>query len=154
MCSDCYNKVARCFKCKHFDIEEDLVKCSVPYCGKFYHSKVHCYISHSIFLLCSKQLLNDQCMDEGEHSSKNVCNLHRCCECAESCLQFHKRKSLWKCFRCPKAFDLKHRPRDVHIIAGEYFMCIKHVNEVEVVPEMGPEIKEKIMKRRKVCVPL
>lgn len=42
VCADCWNGIQRCFKCKYFDVEEDLVKCEVPYCGKFYHSKVYC----------------------------------------------------------------------------------------------------------------
>ena len=90
-----------------------------------------------------------QCIG-GESDSNNICNLHFCNDCGEKCLQFQKRNSLCKCFRCPKAFDLKHRPRDVHILAGEYFLCIKHVNEDESVPELSKEVEEKIIKRNKV----
>ena len=51
VCSDCFNRVHRCFKCKHFDVEEDLVKCSVPYCGKFYHTKVFIYFFGYFFIM-------------------------------------------------------------------------------------------------------
>lgn len=43
VCSDCFRGVQRCFCCKEFGLEKKLVKCSVDYCGKFYHAKVAHY---------------------------------------------------------------------------------------------------------------
>lgn len=40
LCVDCSNGIHRCFVCKHFELESELVKCSLPFCGKFYHKKV------------------------------------------------------------------------------------------------------------------
>lgn len=40
VCSDCYRGVQRCFACKNFEMDGDLVKCDAPFCGKFYHRKV------------------------------------------------------------------------------------------------------------------
>ena len=50
ICSDCWNRVHRCFSCKVFEVEEKLVKCSLTSCGKFYHSKVFLEI---IFYFCN-----------------------------------------------------------------------------------------------------
>ena len=41
LCVDCTNGLHRCFSCKNFDIEIDLIKCTLPFCGKFYHKKVY-----------------------------------------------------------------------------------------------------------------
>jgi hypothetical protein len=40
VCSDCYRGVQRCFSCKEFGLERTLLKCSIDFCGKFYHSEV------------------------------------------------------------------------------------------------------------------
>lgn len=40
VCSDCVNGIQRCFECKHFGIANQLIKCRVPFCGKFYHADV------------------------------------------------------------------------------------------------------------------
>ena len=40
ICSDCVNGIQRCFQCKHFGVASQLIKCRVPFCGKFYHADV------------------------------------------------------------------------------------------------------------------
>jgi hypothetical protein len=40
LCVDCSNGIHRCFTCKHFELESELVKCSLPFCGIFFHKKV------------------------------------------------------------------------------------------------------------------
>jgi len=50
LCVDCTNGIHRCFACKHFEIESDMVKCSVPFCGKYYHKKVCQFTFLSFFL--------------------------------------------------------------------------------------------------------
>lgn len=87
-------------------------------------------------------------MDSG--GGKNICTLHRCHDCKDEVLDIKKKKDLLKCFRCPKAYDRKHRPRDVHVLGNEYFLCIQHVNEEENIPELGKDIMEKMEKRKQV----
>ena len=47
---------------------------------------------------------------------------------------------MWRCFRCPTAYDIKHRPRDVHIMTDGLFLCIRHVQEEEELPELSPDL--------------
>jgi len=53
LCVDCENGIHRCFSCKHFGLEHELVKCSLRECGKFYHQKVifvaTFYIRHKFY---------------------------------------------------------------------------------------------------------
>jgi hypothetical protein len=86
----------------------------------------------------------------GSANEKKICDLHKCFECNDVVLEFKKKKDLCKCFRCPKAYDLKHRPRDVHVLGNEYFLCITHVNEEENMPEIGNDVQEKMEKRKHV----
>ena len=83
----------------------------------------------------------------GDGVAKKICDRHKCFECKESILDYKLRQELSKCFRCPKAFDIRHRPRDVHVLGGEYFLCIKHVNEEENMPEIGNDVRAKMEKR-------
>ena len=50
LCIDCENGLHRCFYCKKFDVEIDLIKCSLPFCGKFYHKEVSILHIHFKFL--------------------------------------------------------------------------------------------------------
>ena len=50
----------------------------------------------------------------------------------------------WRCFRCPLAFDSSHRPKDVHIISEGLFLCIRHIQEDEDLPELTQELIRRI----------
>jgi len=128
VCSDCFSGIQRCFLCCHFGIENELVKCSIPFCGKFYHS---------------------ECVKTSVDSNNYVCKLHSCDSCGETVINPAKRKNLWRCFRCPKAFDSKHRPRDVHILAEGLFLCIRHTQEEETWPEISKELSNILEARNK-----
>ena len=45
-----------------------------------------------------------------------------------------------RCFRCPKAYHLKCRPRDLHNLSLGLFLCIAHVNEDFELPPLPPEL--------------
>lgn len=75
---------------------------------------------------------------------KFICKQHACDDCQENFVLPTKRKQLYRCFRCPKAYDAKHRPRDVHVLLNEIFLCIKHIQEDEIWPEMSAELKLKL----------
>jgi hypothetical protein len=126
VCSDCFSGIQRCFVCYHFGLENELVKCSVTHCGKFYHPN---------------------CVNTSLESDSYVCKLHSCDSCGEVITNPSKRNSLWRCFRCPKAFDTKHRPRDVHVLAEGLFLCIRHTQEEEVWPEMSKSLADRLEKR-------
>lgn len=57
---------------------------------------------------------------------------------------------MWKCFRCPKAFDTQHRPRDVHVLIDNLFLCIRHIQEDEVWPELSTELQNELDQLNKV----
>lgn len=128
VCSDCFCGIQRCFCCSDFGIEHELVKCCVPHCGKFYHEK---------------------CVSRSANAPDFVCKLHCCDNCGDVVTSPAKRKQLWRCFRCPKAFDVKHRPRDVHVLADGLFLCIRHTQEEEVWPEISKELLERLEKQNK-----
>jgi hypothetical protein len=130
VCSDCFSGVQRCFACCHFGLENELIKCSVKYCGKFYHPE------------CVKTLTSS---DEDY-----VCKLHSCDSCGDVVTNPMKRQLLWRCFRCPKAFDSKHRPRDVHVLAEGLFLCIRHTQEEEVWPDMPKKLADRLEQRNQV----
>lgn len=129
VCSDCFSGVQRCFICCHFGMENELVKCSVAYCGKFYHPS---------------------CVNTSIDTKNYVCKLHSCDACGDVVINPSKRNTLWRCFRCPKAFDSKHRPRDVHVLAEGVFLCIRHTQEEEIWPEMSKSIVERLAQRNQV----
>jgi hypothetical protein len=126
VCSDCFSGIQRCFVCYNFGLENELLKCSVSHCGKFYHPN---------------------CVNASLESDSYICKLHSCDSCGEVVTNPSKRNSLWRCFRCPKAFDSKHRPRDVHVLAEGLFLCIRHTQEEEVWPEMSKSLTEQLEKR-------
>ena len=129
VCSDCGLQVQRCFRCREFGLEKDLLKCDMRCCGKFYHSSC----------LPEVQIQAD---------ANIICPLHSCTNCGENNQNSNKRSMLWRCFRCPKAYDLKHRPRDVHVLAAGIFLCIEHTVQKEIWPEL-PKSLEKCASRRK-----
>ena len=77
---------------------------------------------------------------------KPICPLHSCNECkVQTLFAFSSKKNnMWRCFRCPLAFDLKHRPRDVHIISDGIFLCIRHIQEDEDLPQLSNDIFKKL----------
>ena len=130
-CVDCENGIHRCFKCKEFDLEEDMIKCTLSFCGKYYHKK---------------------CMSTYQAGKASVCPLHTCAESGiVSTVPFSSDKStLWRCFRCPVAYEAKKRPRDVHIITSGLFLCIRHVQEEEELPEVSPELFKTLLVRSRM----
>lgn len=117
-CSDCENKVHRCFSCKEFQTEAQLLKCSVEFCGKYYHP---------------------QCMGAGGEGGQ-VCPIHTCGTCNETLLDPSKRRNTLRCFRCPKSFHMKCRPRDLHSLGQGLFLCIAHVSEQENLPALSAHL--------------
>jgi hypothetical protein len=142
VCSDCSMCVQRCFSCRVFGLEEELVKCSVPFCGKFFHSSC-----------LSKPAKGKKSAAKNNFGTEVVCPLHTCESCGETQTQAKKRSLMWRCLRCPKAYDLKHRPRDVHVLAAGIFLCIKHTLEEECWPELSEKLLERVKKRKPVNIP-
>lgn len=135
VCSDCSLGVQRCFSCQEFGMEEELFRCGIAFCGKFFH---------------------ESCLPKtAEESSQGitlVCPLHTCHNCGKTPPNIHeakKRSRIWRCFRCPKAYDLLHRPRDVHVLASGLFLCIEHTLEEESWPEVPSELIERVEQMRK-----
>jgi hypothetical protein len=126
VCSDCFSGIQRCFICSQFGIENELVKCKLPYCGKFYHP---------------------DCLGVSIDKDNFYCKLHTCDTCGDTNTDPAKRKQLWRCFRCPKAFDSKHRPRDVHVLAEGLFLCIRHTQEEEVWPEISQQLLDRLQNK-------
>lgn len=83
---------------------------------------------------------------------KPVCARHTCNECKNtSTTPFNSMKvSWWRCFRCPLAFDSCHRPRDVHIISEGIFLCIRHIQEGEVLPEPNEDLFRRIAAKERM----
>lgn len=77
---------------------------------------------------------------------KPICPLHTCNECKVQILFAFssKKNNMWRCFRCPLAYDFKHRPRDVHIISEGIFLCIRHIQEDEDLPQLSNDIFKKL----------
>jgi hypothetical protein len=83
---------------------------------------------------------------------KPVCARHTCAECKSTCMTpFNSKKvSWWRCFRCPLAFDSGHRPRDVHIISEGIFLCIRHIQEDEELPEPNEDLFRRIVAKERM----
>ena len=130
-CVDCENGIHRCFACKEFDLEEDLIKCSLRFCGKYYHKR---------------------CMSTYKAGETSICPLHSCAESGVvSTIPFSSNESnLWRCFRCPVAYESKRRPKDVHIITHGLFLCIRHVQEEEELPEIRQELFRTLLVRSRM----
>ena len=69
-----------------------------------------------------------------------VCPVHACSGCGLAVADPSKRASMVRCFRCPKSFHLRCRPRDLHNLGSGLFLCISHVNEQGELPPMPPDL--------------
>ena len=82
------------------------------------------------------------CTDCGVSSHGDFTPLSNFSSCHESVSDLKKKDEkkkriiLWRCFRCPVSYDLKHRPKDVHVITDGLFLCIRHIQEDEELPEL------------------
>ena len=132
ICSDCSLGVQRCFSCRNFGLEDELVPCGVKFCGKFYHASC-----------LSDKSFHDP--SSSGNASMIVCPLHICGTCGVSHTDLKKRSLMLRCFRCPKAYDIMHRPRDVHVLSGNIFLCIKHT----LIEETWPDLPDSLVKRAK-----
>lgn len=109
--SEQYNsKKNTCFACKIKD--DNVVKCSVSSCEKFYHSK------------CLEKLPTSKI------ESSNACPLHLCLTCynVNSKSGQLSKGSMYKCFKCPTAFHSKdecHIPGSV-ILTHDVMSCPDH----------------------------
>lgn len=136
ICSDCSLGVQRCFTCRKFGLDNELIQCGVEFCAKFFHSSC----------LPNKTTTSETISTEpNTKETVVVCPLHICGTCGVSHTDVKKRSLIWRCFRCPKAYDLTHRPRDVHVLAPGIFLCIRHtINE-----ESWPDLPDALVKRAK-----
>lgn len=69
-----------------------------------------------------------------------MCSLHVCAVCGEIVTENGLRNTLVRCFRCPKAYHQKCRPRDVHNLGLGVFLCIGHISENLELPPLPPEL--------------
>lgn len=124
-------------------MEEDLIKCGVEFCGKFFHQS------------CVEKISSTLPQDFKKNTiiiKDFVCPQHTCDECGITHTQPQKRLLMWRCFRCPKAFDLIHRPRDVHVLAAGIFLCITHTVTEESWPELPTSLMKQRLNKRKLGV--
>jgi hypothetical protein len=84
-----------------------------------------------------------QCMNpSGDKSNVSVCPIHSCVGCGEAVTDPSKRKNLVRCFRCPKSYHLRCRPRDLHNLDNSLFLCISHVNEEAELPPLPQDLQK------------
>lgn len=79
-------------------------------------------------------------MEGLDGQSDGICPLHVCAACGEVVSESSQRKTLVRCFRCPKAYHQKCRPRDVHNLGQGVFLCISHISENMELPPLPPEL--------------
>jgi chromodomain-helicase-DNA-binding protein 7 len=114
-CKDCEDGRTYCFVCGkkgYFECDSDnrkrlqVIRCSTPSCGKFYHPS---------------------CLKEPPKKRFN-CPLHNCVICSES----GNSKALLQCVRCPSAFHISCYKRRVMRLNKKYIVCHNHKQPQEV----------------------
>eukprot|EP00940_MAST-03C_sp_MAST-3C-sp2_P002869 g2869.t1 len=108
-CSDCRQKKHRCFKCKVYAHDKDMVRCSKNNCGRFFH--YDCIGDSAVW---------NPPKEDGV--PEFICGSHVCKECGMTDPET-------QCFRCMVSFHHTCRPLDVHDVDDRYFVCIAHMQQ-------------------------
>ncbi|KAK8806603.1 hypothetical protein WA588_003167 [Blastocystis sp. NMH] len=127
-CPDCQKGVHRCFHCKQYDADNNLVRCSVESCAVYYHRTSS----------CCRPLL----------SHPFVCSRHRCNLCKQEATQ---NAPLLLCFQCERSYHPDCCPLEICRLSNSRILCMHHHINTEPLP---PLTLETLQKRYQTHLPL
>ncbi|KAM3612230.1 uncharacterized protein V6R79_004996 [Siganus canaliculatus] len=110
LCSECKTGAHTCFVCKKSDNE--VKRCMIPLCGKFYHSD--CILNYSA---------------TQSHNKGLRCPLHACLSCyITNPLSNSSKGRLARCVRCPVAYHANDNCMAAGslVLANNSFLCPNH----------------------------
>jgi hypothetical protein len=124
-CPDCTYHVHRCFACKEYDYDNNLVACSEMQCRRRFH-------------------IDDKSGCQSASTSEDfVCPRHAChataCKFSSICDEI----SLSSCFRCSASYHVACQPPDVRMLTARYFVCGSH-EDAEDLPPVRDDILDYI----------